>query len=203
MSPPACGANQLRACGAIILGKTITHEFAFGQGTPPTRNPWDPSRYAGGSSVGSGVAVAVGSAFGTIGTDTGGSVRNPASVNGLVGLKPSANLIDTSGLLNVSRTLDQVGAIARNVDDCSLLFRGMISQAHARDLLGGKYRDISSSGSRLPRVAVDRSSWCEWGVTAEVREVVESAISTLVEAGVEVVEMTFPAMSMVSARSCR
>jgi aspartyl-tRNA(Asn)/glutamyl-tRNA(Gln) amidotransferase subunit A len=188
--------SRLRSSGAVMLGKTVTHEFAFGQGTPPSRNPWDPSRYAGGSSVGSGVAVAVGSALGAIGTDTGGSVRNPASVNGLVGLKPSANLIDGSGMLNVSRTLDQVGAIARNVNDCSLLFRGMVAQDHAKDILGASYRNIPGSESNSPRVAVDRSSWAEWGVTVGVQEAVDGAISTLVDLGVEVVEMSFPNMWM-------
>ncbi|TAM66660.1 MAG: amidase [Microbacteriaceae bacterium] len=188
--------RALRSCGAVMLGKTVTHEFAFGQGTPPSRNPWDPSRYAGGSSVGSGVAVAVGSALGTIGTDTGGSVRNPASVNGLVGLKPSAGLIDGSGVLNVSRTLDQVGAIARNVEDCSLLFQGMVAQCHAKDVREGAHRNLSGKESRSPRVAVDRSSWAEWGVTVGVQEAVDDAISTLGDLGIEIVEMSFPNMSM-------
>lgn len=188
--------RQLRSAGAVIVGKTVTHEFAFGQGTPSTRNPWDPSRYAGGSSVGSGVAVAVGSALGAIGTDTGGSVRNPASVNGLVGVKPSAGLVDGSGLLNVSRTLDQVGPIARNVDDCALLFRGMIVPDHAQNLPPRTVRSRVDEGSRARRVAVDRSSWTEWGVTPGVRGAVEGAISTLVDLGIDVVEISLPTLAL-------
>ncbi|BAS14158.1 glutamyl-tRNA(Gln) amidotransferase subunit A [Arthrobacter sp. Hiyo8] len=91
-------------------------------------------RYAGGSSIGSGVAVAVGSAPGALGTDTSGSVRNPASVNGLVGLKATAGLVDGSGVLNVSHTLDHIGPITRSVSDCAVLLQGMLEPATAARL---------------------------------------------------------------------
>ena len=88
----------------------MTHEFAYGQDKPATRNAWDHDCYPGGSSAGSGVAVAAGTAFGAIGTDTGGSIRVPASVNGVVGLKPTFGRVSTRGVFPMSPTLDSVGS---------------------------------------------------------------------------------------------
>lgn len=187
--------RRLRENGAIFLGKTVTHEFAFGQGTPPSRNPWDPSRYAGGSSVGSGVAVAVGSASGTIGTDTGGSVRNPAAVNGLIGLKPSSGLVDGSGVLNVSHTLDQIGPIARSAADCEVMLRAMVAPDVAQHLEDEREARAVTSGGLQLRVAVDRMAWDEWGVSDGVRARVNEAIRTFEQMGVEVVELALPNMS--------
>lgn len=187
--------HQLRASGAVILGKLQTHEFAFGQGRPPSRNPWDPERYAGGSSVGSGVAVAVGSIPGALGTDTGGSVRNPASVNGVVGLKPSAGVVSSSGVLHVSHTMDHVGPIVRCVEDCAALLDGMVEpQALAR--LGGP---VSARIGNLPaptRLGVDRRMWSQWGVTPGVTSTVENALSVLADLGMEVVELRLPELDL-------
>lgn len=192
-SEDAGAVSCLRRNGAIILGKTETHEFAFGQGTPPTQNPRDPLRYAGGSSVGSGVAVAVGSAFGALGTDTGGSVRNPAAINGLVGIKPTAGLIDGSGVLNVSESLDQIGPIARTVEDCALLLEGMM-----RAEMTARYRAAMEAAQGAPdvRLAVDREAWGAWGVTPEVRSVVNVALRQLEMAGVELVEVAMPELNL-------
>ncbi|MFJ5956507.1 amidase [Paenarthrobacter sp. NPDC092416] len=187
--------HQLRASGAVILGKLQTHEFAFGQGTPPSRNPWDPDRYAGGSSVGSGVAVAVGSVPGALGTDTGGSVRNPASVNGLVGLKPSAGVVSSTGVLHVSHTMDHVGPIARSVGDCAVLLDAMVDpRALAR--LGGP---VSQRIGDLPaplRLGVDRGMWSQWGVAADVRAAVEGALAVLTDLGIEIVELRLPEVDL-------
>jgi aspartyl-tRNA(Asn)/glutamyl-tRNA(Gln) amidotransferase subunit A len=123
-------AERLIAAGMIVLGKTHTVEFAMGSfgtnthlGTP--RNPWDPAvhRTPGGSSSGSGVAVAAGLAPVAIGTDTGGSVRMPASWCGIVGLKVTAGRISTHGVLPLSTTLDTPGPLARSVEDAALIFR--------------------------------------------------------------------------------
>ncbi|WP_427017548.1 amidase [Pseudarthrobacter sp. P1] len=186
--------GHLRRGGAVLMGKTETHEFAFGQGTPPSRNPWDADRYAGGSSVGSGVAVAVGSVPGALGTDTGGSVRNPAAVNGLVGLKPTAGLVDGTGVLNISHTLDHVGPIARSVADCAAMLQAMLSPAAAHSLDGG----MLCSGTVAPetRVAVDRAAWLEWGVAPAVTAVLERAVAVLEGLGVEVVELPLPELGM-------
>src|SRR5499426_3937027 len=123
-------AQRLIAAGMIVLGKTHTVEFAMGSwgtnthmGTP--RNPWDPAvhRTPGGSSSGSGVAVSAGLAPAAIGTDTGGSVRLPASWCGIVGLKVTAGRISTHGVLPLSSTLDTPGPMTRSVEDAALLYR--------------------------------------------------------------------------------
>ncbi len=105
----------------MIVGKTVTHEFAYGQDKPATRNAWANDCYPGGSSAGSGVALAMGTAYGAIGTDTGGSVRVPASVNGVVGLKPTFGRVSTRGVFPMSGTFDSVGPMGRTVRDVALL----------------------------------------------------------------------------------
>ena len=101
--------RKLAEAGAIMIGKTIPHEFAYGVNEPPTRTPWALDSYPGGSSTGSGVAVTARSAFGAIGTDTGGSIRIPASINNIVGLKPTYGRVSAHGVIPLSWTLDHVG----------------------------------------------------------------------------------------------
>jgi aspartyl-tRNA(Asn)/glutamyl-tRNA(Gln) amidotransferase subunit A len=114
---------RLRAAGALIFGKTNLPEFAYGPVDSyhfgPTRNPWDPGRYAGGSSMGSGAAVAAGVVPGALGTDTTGSIRNPATWCGVVGLKPSYGLVPLRGVLPLATSLDHVGPLARSATDCA------------------------------------------------------------------------------------
>ena len=117
---------RLRAAGAIILGKLATHEFAIGGPSfdlpfPPARNPWNPKHHPGGSSSGSGSGIAAGMFPLALGTDTGGSVRNPASVCGIVGLKPTYGLVSRRGVMPLSFTLDHVGPMTRTVADNALL----------------------------------------------------------------------------------
>jgi len=125
-SPPAAvdaaAVAHLRSTGAIVFGKTATHELACGVYTPPTRNPWDLERSPGGSSGGSGAAVAAGIVPGAIGSDTGGSIRIPASHCGLVGLKPTYGRISRRGALALSWSLDHVGTLTRTVEDAALMF---------------------------------------------------------------------------------
>lgn len=118
--------------GAILIGKTHTHEFAFGLTTPQTRNPLDPQRTPGGSSGGSAAAVAYGGAWAAMGTDTGGSIRVPAALCGLVGFKPSYGLVSRHGVVPLAWSLDHVGPIARTVEDVSLMFQA-IAGFDARD----------------------------------------------------------------------
>lgn len=117
---------RLRAAGAIVLGKLSTHEFAIGGPSfdlpfPPARNPWNPDHHPGGSSSGAGVGVAAGLFPLALGTDTGGSVRNPASCCGIVGLKPTYGLVSRRGVFPLSYTLDHVGPMTRTVADNALL----------------------------------------------------------------------------------
>jgi aspartyl-tRNA(Asn)/glutamyl-tRNA(Gln) amidotransferase subunit A len=110
--------SRLRGAGAIVLGKLSTHEFAIGGPSfdlpwPPARNPWNTDHHPGGSSSGSGAGVAAGLFPMALGSDTGGSVRNPASACGIVGLKPTYGLISRRGVFPLSFTLDHVGPLTR------------------------------------------------------------------------------------------
>lgn len=125
----AVAVQRLRAAGALILGKTRTHEFAHGVTTPPSRNPWDPERIPGGSSGGSAVAVASGQCLAAIGTDTGGSVRVPAALCGVSGLRPARGDVPVDGMLGFSPRLDTCGPIARDALDLKLLFEILSGQA--------------------------------------------------------------------------
>src|SRR5690348_311073 len=122
---------QLKNAGAVILGKTNMHEFAYGitSNNPhfgPIHNPWDLSRIPGGSSGGSAAAVAAGLCYGSIGSDTGGSIRIPASLCGVVGLKPTLGRISVEGVIPLSPQLDCVGPLARTVRDAALLLEPLL-----------------------------------------------------------------------------
>lgn len=122
--------RRLKAGGAALAGKTSTHEFALGGPSfdlpwPPSRNPWNPDHHPGGSSSGSGAALAAGMLPLALGTDTGGSVRNPATMCGIVGLKPSYGLVSRGGVFPLAFSLDHVGPMTRNVEDNAALLRAI------------------------------------------------------------------------------
>lgn len=126
--------RRLREAGAVLVGKTNLHEFAFGttsedSGFGPARNPHDPTRSPGGSSGGSAIAVATGMSVGTVGTDTGGSIRIPAAACGVVGLKPEWGQISATGVVPLSRQLDHVGPLAASVADAWVLLNAMLPAA--------------------------------------------------------------------------
>lgn len=120
-------AARLKSAGAIFIGKTNMHEFAWGGTTDnphhgTCRNPWDPERFPAGSSGGSGAAVAARTCFGAFGTDTGGSIRLPAAVNGIAGIRPTIGRVSNHGVIPLAWSMDTVGPMARTVADCALLF---------------------------------------------------------------------------------
>jgi aspartyl-tRNA(Asn)/glutamyl-tRNA(Gln) amidotransferase subunit A len=191
--------TKLREAGAVIVGKTVTHEFAYGRDKPPTRNAWDIECYPGGSSAGSGVSVAVGSAFGAIGTDTGGSIRVPAAVNGIVGLKPTYGRVSTRGVIPMSASLDSVGPMARTVRDVAIML-GVIAGPGALDAAGrrdqgaldepvGDYVGALADDLTGVRIGVERDYFFYEPVTEAVRSKVNAAIDELAKRGATIVEI--------------
>ena len=193
-------ANRLARAGTVLLGKTNLVEYAFGPfginphfGTPP--NPWDPERVPGGSSSGSGLAVAAGLAAAAIGTDTGGSVRIPAAFCGVVGLKTTTGRIGTAGVMPLSWTLDTIGPMTRCVEDAALMYVATagadVEDSSALDLPVGDVMGLLKKDVRGLRLAVVREPFFH-GADPEVVSLVEDAIEVLAGLGVDVREMAFP-----------
>ena len=144
--------RRLRAAGAIVIGKTTTHEFAYGatgdrSANGAARNPYRPGHMSGGSSAGSAVAVAAGIVPLALGTDTGGSVRLPAALCGVVGLRPSHGAVPTDGVFPLSPSLDTIGPMARTAADCHALWRALVGSSGSVTSSGGRAAGgITSSG---------------------------------------------------------
>ena len=123
------GVALLRRAGAVILGKVSTHEFALGVTTPQSRNPYDPTRIPGGSSGGSAISVATGMALASLGTDTRASIRVPAALSGVVGIKPTHGIIPTTGIVSLSWTMDHVAPMAATVGDAAMVLGALLGRA--------------------------------------------------------------------------
>ncbi|MGW0140091.1 amidase [Streptomyces calvus] len=193
-------AERLGAAGAVLLGKTHTHEFAYGLTTPQTKNAWDHSRVAGGSSGGSAVAVAAGGATFAMGTDTGGSIRVPAALNGVVGLKPTYGLVPRTGVTSLSWSLDHVGPLTRTVQDVALVLSATAGH-DPRDpaSVSGPMLDRFPGGDlRGLKVGVPRNHYFD-RVAPEVEESVRGAIERLAELGAEPVDVEIPMARYVQA----
>jgi aspartyl-tRNA(Asn)/glutamyl-tRNA(Gln) amidotransferase subunit A len=148
--------RRLREAGVVLVGKSHTHEFAYGSVTPTTRNPWDAERIPGGSSGGSAAAVAAGFCLGAVGTDTAGSIRIPSGLCGVVGLKPTYGLVPKDGVIPLSWSLDHVGPMARTPHDAGLLLDAMADPDRlAKDDGGDSLRIgvITNTGPMTPGVA--------------------------------------------------
>ncbi|HEY77000.1 MAG TPA: Asp-tRNA(Asn)/Glu-tRNA(Gln) amidotransferase subunit GatA [Thermoflexia bacterium] len=191
---------RLRAAGAIIIGKTNTDEFAMGSSTEnsaffPTHNPWDLSRVPGGSSGGSAAAVAAGECLGALGTDTGGSVRQPAALCGVVGLKPTYGRVSRYGLVAFASSLDQVGVLTKDVTDAAIVL-GVIAGHDPMDSTSvdapvPDYTAALTGDIRGMRVGVPKEYFIE-GMQPEVEEAVRAAVDQLADLGAEVVEVSLP-----------
>jgi aspartyl-tRNA(Asn)/glutamyl-tRNA(Gln) amidotransferase subunit A len=191
---------RLKAAGAVILGKTNTDEFAMGSSTEnsaffPTHNPWDLERVPGGSSGGSAAAVAAGECLGALGTDTGGSVRQPAALCGIVGLKPTYGRVSRYGLIAFASSLDQVGVLTRDVTDAAILLNVIAGHdpldstsldAPVPDATAALTGDI-----RGMRVGVPREYFIP-GMQPEVEAAVRAALEKLADLGAEIVEVSLP-----------
>jgi aspartyl-tRNA(Asn)/glutamyl-tRNA(Gln) amidotransferase subunit A len=193
----AAVAQRLKGAGCIVLGKTNMHEFAWG-GTSANphfgavRNPWNPERFPAGSSGGSGVAVAARSVYGALGTDTGGSVRLPSAVNGIVGIRPTIGRVSNHGVVPLAWSMDTVGPMTRTVDDCALMF-SVVAGHDARDQGSANVPTADCTSDLRRGVAGLRigviPSYFLHNLQAPVRDAVGGALSTLEGLGAHVVEV--------------
>jgi aspartyl-tRNA(Asn)/glutamyl-tRNA(Gln) amidotransferase subunit A len=200
--PPydATVVERLRAAGAVVLGKTNLDEFAMGSSTEhsafhPTRNPWDLTRVPGGSSGGSSAAVAAGLASGAFGTDTGGSIRQPAAFCGVVGMKPTYGRVSRYGLIALASSLDQIGPFAQDVEDTALLL-GAIA--------GHDRRDSTSIAAPVPDYMAELPKGVEGltlglpdeyfidGMDPEIERAVREAIEVLRGLGARIERVSLP-----------
>jgi aspartyl-tRNA(Asn)/glutamyl-tRNA(Gln) amidotransferase subunit A len=204
--PPydATVVTRLREGGAVIVGKTNLDEFAMGSSTEnsaygPSFNPWDIGRVPGGSSGGSASAVAAGSAFGALGSDTGGSIRQPASLTGIVGVKPTYGTVSRYGLIAFASSLDQIGPLSKSVEDAAITLGAV--WGHDRldaTSYAGDYPDLTAGldrGVEGLKIGVVREFSGEGYEPA-----VESAMSMMLEqlsgAGAEIIEVSLPTVDI-------
>jgi aspartyl-tRNA(Asn)/glutamyl-tRNA(Gln) amidotransferase subunit A len=178
--------HRLRKAGAILMGKTVTQEFAAGVVSAPARNPWDPDRIPGGSSGGSAAAVASGTALAALGSDTGGSIRIPASVTATVGLKPTWGRIPTAGAFPLAPSLDTVGPIALSVADAAVMWQVLSNRLAdvAGTIEAFQQVPVSLQGSRI---GVPIGYFCE-RLQPGVERAYRDAVRQLKDLGAELVE---------------
>jgi aspartyl-tRNA(Asn)/glutamyl-tRNA(Gln) amidotransferase subunit A len=197
----ATAVQRLFDAGAVMLGVTNCDEFAMGSSTEnssyfPTRNPWDLDRVPGGSSGGSAAAVATGEAIVALGTDTGGSIRQPAALCGVVGMKPTYGRVSRYGLIAFASSLDQIGPFARSVDDAALVL-SLMSGPDPRDATsssrpGMEVLNNYGAGVKGMRLGVPREYYDVKGIEPGVKSAIDTALAVLQGAGAEVVDVTLP-----------
>lgn len=200
--PPhdATVTRKLREAGAVVLAKANLDEFAMGSSTETsafqkTRNPWDLSRTPGGSSGGSAAAVAAGEVYGALGTDTGGSIRQPAALTHTVGLKPTWGRVSRAGVVAYASSLDQVGPITRTVNDCALMLEAIAGRdpddATSAELPVPRYAEDLTGEVKGLRVGLPREYFVP-GMDPEVAEQLRAAARTLEGLGARVEEVSLP-----------
>lgn len=200
--PPytATAVERLYAAGAIMLGKTNCDEFAMGASGEhsaygPTRNPWDTERVPGGSSSGSAAAVASGMSIAALGTDTGGSVRQPAGFCGVVGVKPTYGRVSRYGLIALASSLDQVGVLTRSVDDAAFVLQAISGQdaqdATSVDMPVPNPAALSASDLKGVRIGLPSEYFIE-GMDPAVERLVRATADTFAAAGATTVDISLP-----------
>jgi aspartyl-tRNA(Asn)/glutamyl-tRNA(Gln) amidotransferase subunit A len=194
----AC-AERLAAAGTVLLGKTTTHEFADGGPSfdlpkPPARNPWNPEHFTAGSSSGTGAAVAAGMMLGGIGTDTGGSIRGPAALCGIAGLKPTYGLVSRHGVAPAAYSLDHIGPMAWTAEDCALMLQALAGH-DPRDPASAQrpvpdYTALLGRGIKGMKIGVIRHFHeTDHPVGAATRRGIEEGIAVLLDLGAEIREV--------------
>ena len=192
--------EKLLAVDAVIVGKTNLDEFAMGSSTEnsafgPTRNPWDPDRAPGGSSGGSAAAVSAGEAIAALGSDTGGSIRQPAAFCGIVGLKPTYGRVSRYGLVAFASSLDQIGPMTRDVKDAAVMMNvigghdprdSTSAEVECPDFTANLTGDIKGLKIGIPR------EYFQEGIDPEIVESVKAAIEVLEQLGAESLEISLP-----------
>jgi aspartyl-tRNA(Asn)/glutamyl-tRNA(Gln) amidotransferase subunit A len=200
--PPYDGtvARRLKQAGAVFIGKTNMDEFAMGSSTEnsayiKTRNPWDLDRVPGGSSGGSAAAVAADLCAGSLGTDTGGSIRQPASFCGVVGLKPTYGRVSRFGLVAFASSLDQIGPITKDVEDAAILLQAIAGydphDSTSVDLPVPDYSAALGEQIRGVRLGIPKEYFID-GMAPDVVSTVRKAIATCRELGAEIVDISLP-----------
>src|SRR5215813_9381163 len=182
-------AAKVKEAGAILLGKTNLHEFAYGVTTNnphygATKNPWDTSRIPGGSSGGAAAAVAAGLCVAAVGTDTGGSIRIPASLCGIVGLKPSLHRVSVDGIVALSPTFDCVGPLARSVEDAAIVL----------NFISGRPRKDSSRAKKKFTLGIPKEFFSDV-LSPEVQASFESTLKALRKRGFLLKEISIPLLN--------
>src|SRR3954466_15438284 len=196
----AFSVARLRDAGAVLIGKLATHEFAFGGPSfdlpwPPARNPWDTARFTGGSSSGTGAAVAAGLVLGGTGSDTGGSIRGPSAYCGLAGIKPTYGLISRRGILPLAFSLDHAGPMAWTAEDCAILLQAMAGHDPAAPASANRpvpdYRAALQEGANGLRIGVIRHFHERDNEdNAATRQAIEAAAQKFAELGCSVRDVT-------------
>ncbi len=196
----ATAVSKLREQGAVIVGKLNMDEFAMGSSNENSvagavRNPWDEERVPGGSSGGSAAAVAARQVVATLGTDTGGSIRQPASHCGVVGLKPTYGRVSRYGVIAYASSLDQVGPIARNVEDCATLLGAVAgydpADSTSVDQPVPDYLEHLKAGVNGKKIGLPKEYFVE-GLDPDVKLAIDAAIETYRSLGAEIVEVSLP-----------
>lgn len=200
--PPYDGTavRKLKEQDAVMLGKLNMDEFAMGSSNEnsaygPVKNPWNRQCVPGGSSGGSAAAVAARQAVATLGTDTGGSIRQPASHCGVVGLKPTYGRVSRYGVIAYASSLDQVGPLTRDVEDCAIMLGAVAgydpADSTSIDVPVPDYRAALKQGIKGLKIGLPREYFIE-GLAPDIRQAIDRAIATLRELGAEPVEVSLP-----------